>query len=292
MLDLWEAKQAHQYIDKLVTLIEAEKTKAEAATFNFAGAKVMQLEPLKMPSWSFNAEHPNAQKIADEMYAQDKEISKRNQEIIANNRKVYDALVALMKNLGFSTVKRGKLVRGKRIGETSDWAQHLYMIPTHEITNIDSLYEQWCKQISDLAKKRKEMEDKKEKEREAEDKKRAELRLVVGLGIKYGQEFSSIGNAIHYLLSRDKYLRLAYYLSKNRGDWSDGPSYAEMGIENFNIETADDVKIYKEISGLISDWDGDGRCFRDCEWNYGELYGMANKDLKNDLFAAMEFESL
>lgn len=86
------------------------------------------------------------------------------------------------------------------------------------------------------------------------------------------------------ILSQDKYLRLAYYLEQNRNDWNDGCDYAETGLNGFTIETTQDQEIYDSIQALIDDWDGDGRCFRDCAWGYGELYGLVeNQQLLDDL---------
>lgn len=86
------------------------------------------------------------------------------------------------------------------------------------------------------------------------------------------------------ILSQDKYLRLAYYLEQNRNDWNDGCDYAETGLSGFEVVTAQDKEIYDNIQACIDDWDGDGRCFRDCTWNYGVLYGLVeNQQLINDL---------
>ena len=73
-------------------------------------------------------------------------------------------------------------------------------------------------------------------------------------------------------LAKDKYLRLAYALECNRNDWNDGPNFAEGGLNSFEVVTKQDEEIYTEISGRIEDWDGDGRVFRDCKWNYSALY--------------------
>ena len=128
--------------------------------------------------------------------------------------------------------------------------------------------------------------------REQAEKGRVKIRLLVELGIKYGTEFKEIDDAIDSMLGRDKYLRLAYWLEKNRGDWSDGPEYARVGMEGFKIDPAkpEDAAISKEIWGFISDWDGDGRVFRDCTWNYSTLYGMADADLRADLAKLQEHE--
>jgi hypothetical protein len=82
------------------------------------------------------------------------------------------------------------------------------------------------------------------------------------------------------ILKQDKYLALAYYLEKNRSDWSDGCDYAKTGLGMFSVETEEDQKIFDNIQVFIEDWDrdGDGRCFRDCEYNYNVLYGMVKDE--------------
>lgn len=89
------------------------------------------------------------------------------------------------------------------------------------------------------------------------------------------------------VINKDKYLRLAHYLEKNRGDWSDGCEYAEYGLEGFKIEIDEDSLIYDDINFYIDNWIDyvDGRCFRDCKYNYNVLYTMVvnkNPDLYKD----------
>lgn len=79
---------------------------------------------------------------------------------------------------------------------------------------------------------------------------------------------------LNVILEKDKYLRLGHYLLKNREDWNDGPSYAKAGISGFVAEDKVDEMIANEIWGLINDWDGDGRCFRDCQSNYDYLFAL------------------
>jgi len=90
--------------------------------------------------------------------------------------------------------------------------------------------------------------------------------------------------SIEATLLKNKYLRLAYYLNKNRNDWSDGHSYAESGLSGFAVEKQIDSDIYNDISSYIDDgWDGDGRVFRDCKYNYTVLYGMVEDKSLVDL---------
>ena len=47
----------------------------------------------------------------------------------------------------------------------------------------------------------------------------------------------------------------------------------------FEVETKEDQEIYDNIYSYIENWSDylDGRCFRDCEYNYDVLYGMVEE---------------
>ena len=53
----------------------------------------------------------------------------------------------------------------------------------------------------------------------------------------------SAEDILDVILEKDKYLRLAHYLLKNREDWNDGYSYAESGLNGFDVETETDKLI-------------------------------------------------
>ena len=89
-------------------------------------------------------------------------------------------------------------------------------------------------------------------------------------------------DALEEILNQNKYLRLAHYLEMNRNDWNDGCSYAVAGLTGFNPETAEDNAILAEINNLCADFDGDGRVFRDCTYNYGVLFSMVPQQLLRD----------
>jgi hypothetical protein len=105
-------------------------------------------------------------------------------------------------------------------------------------------------------------------------------------GQKMGIIKESITLAIDTVLKKNKYLRLAYYLEKNRNDWNDGYDFAETGLDGFTIENGTDQEIYDEIQGLIDNWNNDGRVFRDCTWNYSVLYQLVGP--QSDLVEQLE----
>ena len=90
---------------------------------------------------------------------------------------------------------------------------------------------------------------------------------------------SELKTKLESIRAEDKYLSLGYYLEQNRNDWSDGPDFAEQGLNKFTIDSPVDLQIEECIQNLISNWDGDGRVFRGCEYSHEVLYGMVDKEL-------------
>jgi hypothetical protein len=126
-----------------------------------------------------------------------------------------------------------------------------------------------------------------QKKKDKEEKKKKENKIVIELIKKYDisveDGIPDASEILDVILEKDKYLRLAHYLLKNREDWNDGYSYAECGLNGFEVETDVDHKIFGDISSCMGEnWDGDGRVFRSCEWNYDRLFSMANPDLYQD----------
>ena len=288
-------RQIRGYLDNLGEELKEAELRSQKACFDFSGKKVMALEAYKMPSVSFDAKCPDAaQKKADELYEQDKATRERNQAVAENNKEIKEALIVLMQNLGFAeTVRKRKSARSyKTVEEKTAWRDFVDLIPTDAWgTQLDRIYKEWCERIERRRAEITAEEVKRTRQAEAEEKKRNEMKVLVTLGMKYGQEFHSVDDTIQKIILKDKYLYLAYYLERNRGDWSDGCGYAQTGLEHFNIETPADKEIVKEISDICAEFE-DGRSFRDCTWNYSVLYGMADKNLLADLETLKEYESI
>lgn len=163
-------------------------------------------------------------------------------------------------------------------------------------------YEDLCKQIEQKYRqiekfgeaKLKEAESKRREKEKVEQEQRRVKELAL-LQAKYTPDTadSDIHDIIEEIVSKNKYLRLAYYLEKNRGSWVDGYDYAETGLSGFTVETKIDKEIEKELSEIIYDDDPDidGRVFRDCKYNYDVLYGMVDDEqLLKDLDKARDIE--
>lgn len=100
---------------------------------------------------------------------------------------------------------------------------------------------------------------------------------------KLNQDFD-LEDILDHILALNKYLELAHYLQKNRGDWSEGCHYAKCGIKDFVVECEMDEQIVNDITRYFDDFE-DGRVFRDCKWNYNVLFQIAkeqNEDLWSD----------
>lgn len=113
-----------------------------------------------------------------------------------------------------------------------------------------------------------------------EEKAIAEHELAL-LRAKYCPDnaFALADDVMESLLSKNKYLMLAYHLQCTRNDWSEGFYMAQNGVDAFVVETDVDKEIEKELRAILSSsWEEDGRVFRDCEWNYNVLFGMVEDE--------------
>lgn len=210
-------------------------------------------------------------------------VAEHNDKIRPNNIAIRDKIINMMLTLGLKQTDRVKKSTrsSKYIDVTSAW----YTAITTQIpTGGDIRYQETVK-TDLLAKVAKDEADREKATAEAQRlreqdmaKKRSDVTFVE-LCQKTGIDpiTSCKDDVLDVILSKDKYLRLGYYLLKNREDWNDGADFAERGLRAFDVVTKQDNDIYTEIDGHISDWCGDGRVFRDCTYNYDVLFGMADQ---------------
>lgn len=290
-LDEYHADSAISSIKKLAAELKMARAEVAKARQDLTG-EVMPLEPYpSFPSVRLCPSPEDAREKVEAIYSQCNEIRKKNLPAIENNKQVREKATAVMLGLGLREKVRRPKKRSRR-GETeegiADWLLDIRkQVPIAdgwsniETRKQDCLYtiDKWVEELEREKKARQLAEDRKQKTLEAE-------RLAGAMASKYGLDprDASLMDVMKAILDRNQILRLAHYLQLNRGDWSGGYDYAEMGLDDFRPATSDERAIAEEIQGLIDDWDGDGRCFRDCNWNYDRLFGLV-KESDHELYA-------
>jgi len=222
-------------------------------------------------------------------------ICERNKEVENHNSIIFDKAVAFMLSLGL-----GKTETYKKTSRSVNWS-------TRESPWLTSIRNQkgsgggWsrvndqCTRLSKGIVEREEAkaqaEKQKEKERKAAIAERQSNLKIALIAQKYVPENAvecENDEILEAILGRCKYLCLAHWMRKNRDDWNDGYSYAEIGLNQFTIESVLDQEIDEDISDLIQNWDNDGRVFRDCTHSYDTLFARCDEELLKDYNAFIE----
>ncbi len=216
---------------------------------------------------------------------------KDNEDIIQHNKTVVSNIISMMKLANipdtYSEVDKKSRARypksiSRRSGYLDDIGRHIVTNDysyTRLLSQIESLKTQIAKECDNRIKTI--TDEEKEKSENLNREKKEKLGAV--LKIKYQVAFDADDADILYaMLSKCKYLHLAHYMLQNRNDWNDGYDYASRGLDSFKIETDVDQKIYDCVESAISDWDHDGRVFRDMEYSYDAIFGMVDAELMED----------
>jgi hypothetical protein len=224
-------------------------------------------------------------RLIEEWWAKCLEVAAANDIANPINVRVREKAINTMLSLGLTQrVSVFKSSRSRKREEvTADWYSALLLqIPTGgDISYQQAIKDGLLKAVEDVEQAKLNEQAAAERERQKEiDKRKADL-VFVDICTQVGIDPLESGkdSILEALLSKDKYLRLGHYLERNRNDWSDGYYFARTGLKWFEVVSEDDQAIVNEISGLIDSDDVDGRCFRDCHFNYGVLYGMADDSI-------------
>jgi hypothetical protein len=217
-------------------------------------------------------------------------IEEANKPLIENNLLIKHKMAQIMKQLGIPDSyqqrdTKSRAMHPKYVSLPAGWIGDLSRnIPTTQYTAHKLEAQQTRSHIEDTYRTAyRTIYDQEQKATKEKAKVENETKVAF-YKVKYGCDpLADIGDVLYSILGKCKYLRLAHYLEKNRGDWSDGYDYAEQGLNGFFAETEEDKEIEACISDIINDdSDIDGRYFRDCEYNYGELFAKADADLFAD----------
>jgi hypothetical protein len=249
----------------------------------------------------FSVNEDNIDKVEKEiatyyknLFEKDKMIEEKNQEAIKNNLKVRNKITEIMTLIGIPEKKTKSFFKSlnsrKMIHETtpSGWFQDLEkFVPIRSnFSTAESEYKRCMENLEKFVKNKKTQFTKERIEKEKAENEKLSIRNLAMLQVKYGVDANSGWNdVLDCILNKNKYLRVAWGLMKNRENWLEGCSYAENGIEHIlPFENEVDKLIYEDINHHIENWDGDGRVFRDCEWNYFRIFQLVeDKELMKDL---------
>lgn len=219
-------------------------------------------------------------KMNEENLSLAKQAHERNLSRIEINKKIIDGLTKLMLSLGFPKYKRVRVksrsIYPKYEDQSSGWMTSLSEIPISDNFSIaQKQFTDFEQKIVDYKKKKDKeliMEEQKQKQSE---KEKAKIMDLARFQLKYElANDADFDDVLDVILNKNKYLRLAYFLCLNRGDWTDGCNYARQGLNGFLVENPIDQSIQEDISYYTQNWDGDGRVFRDCKYSYDVLFAM------------------
>lgn len=225
-----------------------------------------------------------AYNLIDILAGDDKEKHENNIIRCQTNNETYKSLMNLLERIGIQ--KQYYTYKTKRSRTKGlmyyHWVSEISsQIPRHysnnHLSNLIKRHKDSIQKIYTEEMKRIEAEKKKVEEEKKLKEKNRKLALLLA---KYDLDLNCDWNdLLDIVINKNKYLKLAYYLEQNRNDWNEGCRYATSGLHGFSIETEQDQLIYDDIYHYIENWEDymDGRCFRDCRYNYSELYNIAAK---------------
>lgn len=231
------------------------------------------------------------EEVVDQYIADCQEVYDSNLPIIEDNKKVLQQVTLFMQEVGVpdtyshsfykTSRSRNKTTETHRAGYLQD-LDRLIKVTQPPVPKRDSLLESPRNKYKVL------LSEVRKKEREEEEKRKTEedVHKVALLRAKYTPDnpHSDAHTLREEILKKDKYLQLAYWLERNRGDWSGGYNHANAGLDGFEVDADNetDVAIHADIQACIeSGYEGgiDGRIFRDTTWNYSVLYGMVEDEV-------------
>jgi len=225
-----------------------------------------------------------------QQYAIDMKLRFEESDIVSKHNKIIqDKIKQIMEKIGVTefyqvydyetTRSKTKKWLRKRAGYSEDIQR---AAPTwNEYSNYEDKIRELKARVETEYSKVKDAIAKTEREELAKKKAVEDVHKLALLRAKYTPEdaMSDKWTILRAILAKDKYLRLAYYLEQNRNDWDDGYWYAEQGLKGFEIISSEDQEIYDCIYKITQYEDTDGRYFRDCEYNYGMLFGKVGDDV-------------
>lgn len=276
------AETAKEAIDKMFKEVEAVRRELALLKADIGcGFQALEPYPWKGAKQPKQYKSPEAAKTAlTELFEQSRTVAERNAAVATHNKKLLDAAVAYITALGVpATYKKSVSSRSyKTKSVDAEWMEALYASARTSSgwCAVERQYDDSMKQIAAWREEGERVRRHAEIQQAAVKRQEDYIKTAAAMAGRYGLEVTAAPDDVFdKIIESDKYLYLAYFLMRNRGDWNDGSMYAEVGLERFTVEDDRDRQVAAEIGRLITEWDGDGRCFRDCHWNYDRLFEIA-----------------
>lgn len=229
----------------------------------------------------------------EEMFAVAKETHKNNIPALESNKKLADSVVLMFQNMGIGSTysvyerktnrHRNKEWIKHKSGFTSDISR--CMITDDGFDQIERAYKQKLIDIDKFLSNMRAKKQEDDREIAKKEEKNKLLRLQMFLAVKYKMGADSLADDIlNHFKDLDKYLDLGMAMVETRGDWSEGYYRVESALERFPVESPEDQLMFDNIQKTASDaeWGHDGRCFRDCTWNYDKVLEFCKKEILKD----------
>jgi hypothetical protein len=226
-----------------------------------------------------------------------------NLAAIENNKAVRARVEQLMTGIGmplkWSDRDRNSRSRyPKTVTHDAGWKTDLwrevpiddgFALATQTYQSLKARYDEYAESAKGAAAREQAQREAAEKARI--EKRKADMALAAIL-LRYSlppeSEWSDVLDALR---ARDQRLDLAVAMAQTRGDWSEGAYRVWDALHRFTINTDEDKDIAADVTPLLADFD-DGRCFRDCAWNYSRIFdSVADKQLSADVQLAMQHVS-
>lgn len=226
--------------------------------------------------------------------ARDIALHEANLPALANNKLIADQIIALNEAVGmpkrWSERDRNSRARyPKTIGHDAGYLMDVvrevktndgFTSATESYNALKVRYDQYAESGKAEAEQ---LQRKREIEQQAViDRRKADMELA-GILLRYSLPIeSSWADVLEHLRGKDQRIDLAIAMQQTRNDWNDGPYRVRDALSGFKIETDEDKDIAADVASQLYDFE-DGRCFRDCTWNYSRLFAsVTDQQLSTD----------
>jgi hypothetical protein len=255
--------------------------------------------------WSYS--DPSQDQVADYALAQldaarhdDIAAHEKNAPALENNKLIVAHITQLMEAIGMPRSHRVRDHKSRARYPKYDTLPAGYLADLQREVKTDdgfagatSSYERMLAQYQAFKAQAAQAAEQAQRERAAAAEREKQARLanveLAEIILRYGMDRESDWqDVLEALCEKHQRADLAVAMMNVRNDWNDGPDEVSRAIDRFTIETNEDKDIANSVMSNLGDgWDGDGRCFRDCEWNYDRLLSsVTDKQLVADVTTA------